>query len=172
MLKTLIRKKAKPLFSVLAIKHFFTVFFILLSFLSPLGKHHIIFFQDYTFCNASSTPYNANNLAIEPIKWVKSSEVAQSCRTLCDPMDWSLSGSSIHGILQARILEWVAVSFSRGYSWPRDRTQLSHIAGTHFNLWATREAHWTYSSLQFLKFCLSTYTSNLWLNIIYSFLGF
>ena len=44
------------------------------------------------------------------------SEVAQSCPTLCDPMDCSLSGSSIHGILQARILEWVAVSFSRGAS--------------------------------------------------------
>ena len=44
------------------------------------------------------------------------SEVAQSCPTLCDPMDCSLSGSSVHGILQARILEWVAISFSRGSS--------------------------------------------------------
>ena len=67
------------------------------------------------------------------------SEVAQSCPTLCDPMDCSPPGSSAHGILQARILEWVAISFSRGSSRPRDQTQLSHIAGRHFNLWATRE---------------------------------
>ena len=71
---------------------------------------------------------------------VKESEVAQLCPTLCNPMDFSPPGSSIHGILQARILKWVAISFSRGSSWPRDRTQVSHIAGRHFNLWATREA--------------------------------
>ena len=56
------------------------------------------------------------------------------------PVDCSPPGSSIHGILQARILEWVAISFSRGSSWPRDRTQVSCIAGRRFNLWATREA--------------------------------
>ena len=70
------------------------------------------------------------------VKW---SEVAQSCPTLCDPMDCSLPGSSLHGILQARELEWVAISFSRGYSWPRDWTRVSRIPGRHFNLWATRE---------------------------------
>ena len=52
------------------------------------------------------------------------SEVAQSCPTLCDPMDCSLPGSSIHGIFQARVLEWVAIFFSRGSSQPRDRTQV------------------------------------------------
>ena len=54
-------------------------------------------------------------------------------------------GSSVYGILQARILEWVAISFSRGSSQPRDRTQVSHIAGRCFILWATREARssWT-----------------------------
>ena len=67
------------------------------------------------------------------------SEVTQLCPTLCDPMDCSLPSSSIHGILQARILEWVAISFSRGSSRPRDRTQVSHIAGRRFNLWATRK---------------------------------
>ena len=60
------------------------------------------------------------------------------CPTLCDPVDCSPPGSSIHGILQARILEWFAISFSRGSSWPRDRTQVSCIAGRCFNLWATR----------------------------------
>ena len=53
----------------------------------------------------------------------------QSCLTLCEPVDYSLLGSSVHGILQARILEWVAIPFSRGSSQPRDRTQVSCIAG-------------------------------------------
>ena len=63
------------------------------------------------------------------------SEVAQSCPTLCDPMDCSPPGSSVHGVLQARILGWVAISFSRESSRPRDRTQVSSIAGRCFNLW-------------------------------------
>ena len=53
----------------------------------------------------------------------------------------SLSGSSIHGIFQARVLEWIAISFSRGSSQPRDQTQVSRIAGRRFTIWATREAH-------------------------------
>ena len=65
---------------------------------------------------------------------VKESEVAQSCPTLCDPMDCSLPGSSVHRIFQARILEWVTISFSRGSSRPRDRTRASHIAGRSFTL--------------------------------------
>ena len=71
----------------------------------------------------------------------KESEVAQSCPTLCDPVDCSLPSSSVHGILQARILEWVTISFSRGSSQHRDRTRVSRIGGRCFNLWATREAH-------------------------------
>ena len=55
-------------------------------------------------------------------------------------MGCSLPGSSVHGILQARVLEWVAISFSRGSSWPRDRTHVSHIVGRHFTFWATRES--------------------------------
>ena len=54
---------------------------------------------------------------------------------LCDPVDCSLPGSSVHGILQAIILEGVTISFSRGSSRPRDRTQVSSIGGRHFNLW-------------------------------------
>ena len=68
------------------------------------------------------------------------SEVAQSRPTLFDPMDYSLRGSSIHGMFQARVLEWVAISFSRLSSWPRDRTPISHIAGRRFTVWASREA--------------------------------
>ena len=58
-------------------------------------------------------------------------KVAQLCLTLCDPMDYTA-----HGILQARILEWVAVFFSRGSSQPRDWTQVSHIVGGFFTSWA------------------------------------
>ena len=70
------------------------------------------------------------------VKW---NEVAQSCPTLCNPMDSSLPGSSIPGILQAGILDWVAISFSRRSSQPRDRTWVSRIAGRRFTIWATRE---------------------------------
>ena len=58
--------------------------------------------------------------------------VAKSCLTLCDPMDYSPPGSSVHGISQARILEQVATFFSRGSSWCRDRTRVSCIAGGFF----------------------------------------
>ena len=54
--------------------------------------------------------------------------VAQWCPTLCDPIDCSPPGSSVHGISQARILEWVTISSSRGSSWPRDRTCFSHVS--------------------------------------------
>ena len=57
---------------------------------------------------------------------------AQSCLTLCDPIDCSLPSSSVRGILQARILEWIAISFSRVSSQPRNRTQVSCIAGRCF----------------------------------------
>ena len=62
-------------------------------------------------------------------------KVTQLCPTLCHPVD-----CTVHGILQARILEWVAFPFSRGSSQPRDRTQVSHIAGRFFTSWATKEA--------------------------------
>ena len=58
----------------------------------------------------------------------------------CDPMNCSLPGSSVHGILQARILEWVAIPFSRGSFWPRDEIRVSYIAGGFFTVWATRKA--------------------------------
>ena len=68
--------------------------------------------------------------------------LAQSGPTVCHPMDCSPPGSSVHRILQARILEWVAMPFSRESSWPRDRTQGSCLAGRFFTIWATREAKW------------------------------
>ena len=72
---------------------------------------------------------------------VQFSSVSQSCLTLCDPMECSPpDSSSVHGILQARILEWVVILFSRRSSWPRDWIQVSRIAGRFFTVWATREA--------------------------------
>ena len=83
------------------------------------------------------------------IKW---SEVAQSCLTLYDPVDCNPPGSSVHGILQARILEWAAISFFRGSSRPRDRTWVSGIAGRCFIPWATR------STINTIKVLLHSFT--------------
>ena len=81
-----------------------------------------------------------------------------SCVWLCDPMDGSLPGSSVHGISQTRILEWVAIPFPRGFSQPRDQTQVSCIEGGFFTApgilyWATREA-------PILSCCLLNYFSS------------
>ena len=70
------------------------------------------------------------------LSWCVSLKVIQSCPTLCSPIDYT-----VHGILQARMLAWVAFLFPRGSSQPRDRTQVSWIAGKFFTSWATREAH-------------------------------
>ena len=68
---------------------------------------------------------------------VKKVLVAQSCQTLCHPIDCSLPGSSVHGILQARILEWVAIPYFRGSSWLRDQTRVFCFVGGFFTIWAT-----------------------------------
>ena len=71
--------------------------------------------------------------------------IAQSSPTFCSPMDDSLPGSSVHGILQARILEWVAIFSSRGSSLPRDQTQVWWIAGRFYHLshhqWSRATVH-------------------------------
>ena len=78
------------------------------------------------------------------LTWVKvKSEVTKSCPTLCDPMDCSLPGSSVRGIFQARVLEWVAISFSRGSSWPGDQTQVSGIERRFSTLQADTLPEWT-----------------------------
>ena len=64
---------------------------------------------------------------------------AKSCLSLCDPKDCSSPGSFVHGILQSRILEWVAMPFPMGFSWPRDQTWVSRIPGRFCNIWATKE---------------------------------
>ena len=88
--------------------------------------------------------------------------LAQSCLTICNPMDCSSPCSSVHGILQARIHEQVAISFSRGSSRPRDWTWVTHITGRFFfNHWATREAKmFTNHLLNLLQPILGAYLSN------------
>ena len=83
-------------------------------------------------------------------------KATQSCPTLCDPKDYT-----VHGILQARILEWVAFPFSRGSSQPRDQTQVSHIAGRFFTSWATGKPKNTgVGSLSLLQGVFPTQESN------------
>ena len=75
--------------------------------------------------------------------WLKRQQQQQSLSCVwlfCDTMDGSRPGSSVHGIFQARILDWVAISFSRGSSWPKDQTYLSCIGRWILYHWATREA--------------------------------
>ena len=89
--------------------------------------------------------------------FVISSEVAQSCPTLCDPLDYIyiyIAHEAPPSIEFSRQEYWsgVAMSSSRGSSWPRDRTQVSHIAGRRFTLWATREAQDSWNSFKFLSF--------------------
>ena len=81
--------------------------------------------------------------------------VTQSCPTLCDPMDYT-----VHGILQAKILKWVAFPFSRGSFQPRDRTQVSHIAGGFFTSWAGTPKNTGVGSLCLLQQIFPTQESN------------
>ena len=74
--------------------------------------------------------------------------VAQSCLVLCDPTDCSLPGFSVLGNLQARILGWVAIPFSKRSSWLRDWTRVSIIAGGFFTVWATRKPRYKCTYLQ------------------------
>ena len=73
------------------------------------------------------------NLSESVVKEVKVL-IAQSCQTPCNPIDCNPPGSSVHGILQGRILEWIAVLFSKGSSQLRDQTQVSCIAGRSFTV--------------------------------------
>ena len=83
-----------------------------------------------------TTMKNGRHFKVPKLKCVKVL-VIQLCPTLCDPTDCSLPSSSVHGILQARILEWVAIPFSRGSCRPRDWTWDSCFAGRFFTIWAT-----------------------------------
>ena len=114
-------------------------------------KYHFIFYLDeiilldyYSLLNSRGSSSLTNSKkkkakVLIPLSASMGAKLLQSCPTLCDAMDYSPPISSVHGILQARILAWVAISFSRGSSWPRDQTWVSCIAGRFFTIWATRE---------------------------------
>ena len=85
----------------------------------------------------------------------------QSCPTICDPVDYSLPGSSVHGILHARFLEWVAISSSRGSSWPKDWIHIPCVScttGTFLTCWAIGETQ---------MFLLKAFSSDIWGLIIW-----
>ena len=101
------------------IKYIAELYFVCLFFLCARLTFRdglFLVYLDYLY------PWERNNFKIIGI--YERMLVAQSCPTLCDPMDCSLLGSFVYGILQARILEWVAISFSRGSYWPRDWTRV------------------------------------------------
>ena len=110
------------------------------SFFSPLCRRMDLqsLFSSWQFFLSVCVEDNSHKVKVK-----SESEVAQSCLTLCDPMDCSLPGSSIRGIFQARVLDWVAISFSRRSSRPRDWTWVSLIVGRHFTVWTTRGVLYT-----------------------------
>ena len=87
--------------------------------------------------------------------------VIQSCLTLCNPTDCSPPGSLVYGILQARILEWIIITFSRGSSWPRDWTWVSCIAGRFFTIWATGKTCWCPQAILSIPFSCSVVSNSL-----------
>ena len=107
---------------------------------SYLDKKGILNLSSTCFLSWLLTWASFFQMSLTPRLQVKVKVKSLSRVRLCDPMDCSLSCSSIHGIFQARVLKWIAISFSRGPSWPRNRTRVSHIAGRYFTIWATREA--------------------------------
>ena len=104
----------------------------------PLSKITNSLYFHHIFTEGESLPRECEELEGTCIK-VKVL-IAQSWPTLCDLMDCSLPGSSVHGILQAAILQWVSIFSSRRSSWPGDWTQVCGIAGRFFIVWAIREA--------------------------------
>ena len=101
----------------------------IMKFFHMIKLNYIYSYYGYTLKQSRIIHY-------EKDKW---SEVAQSCPTLCNPMDCSLPGSSLHGIFQAIVLEWIAISFSRGSSQPRDWTWVSRFVDRCFPIWAMRK---------------------------------
>ena len=118
----------------------------------------VVFLAKWPQVSLCSLSRNSVNLVILPLlTFVTTTStpgcclVAQSGPTLCDPMDYSLLDSSVHGISQARILEWVAMPFSRASSRPRDRTLVFCIGRRILYHWTTREVHYYYYYYYYLQ---------------------
>ena len=97
----------------------------------------VLWISTNTYNRITTTASKIQNSSINLLKAL----VVQLCLILCDAMDCNLPGSSVRGNFQTRILEWIAISFSRGSFWPKAWTWVSCIAGRLFTVWATREAH-------------------------------
>ena len=102
-----------------------------------------------------------NLTPLSPYKYIQVL-VPQSCLTLCNPTDYNSLVSSVHGILQARMREWVAILISRGYSWPRDRTRVWCIASGLFTSWVTREGQYDNEHVKLLNIFLLNWQSSKW----------
>ena len=109
--------------------------------MDPKDNRHLTsgILSDSVLCISQEADFNLSSLPVIDGKW---SEVAQSCPTLGDPMDCCPPGSSVHGISQETVLEWVAIPFSRGSSQPMDRIWVFCIAGRHFTFWAHQGGPW------------------------------
>ena len=114
------------------------LFFLLLEFgNSPLGPSSL-FFCTYFPTDTKYVLHVSFLLLNLFLQMCVCTKLLQSCLTLCDPTDCSPPGSSVHGILQARIVEWAAIPFCRGSSQPRDQTHVSCTEGRFFTIWASR----------------------------------
>ena len=120
------------------------------SLASRQAHFHLVLKHCLYYFSRTALPYLDSLLSLQTAEsivclhlYLRCCLVTKSCLNLCDPMDSSLQGSSVHGISQARILERVAISFPRGSSWPRDWPHISCIGRqiSFFNHWATKEAH-------------------------------
>ena len=133
-----------------------------------LWLHHLS-----SFYSRHST-LTCRDLASWNLLWaeLKVKVFTQSRPTLCDPMDCRPPGSSVHGTLQARILEWVAISFSRGSSRARDQTRLSRTADRLFTHWVTRETimSWIVSPSKFVCWSHNLQNFRMWLYLERAFL--
>ena len=124
--------------------------------------------QTWFICQAFSVSYSKiHSIVVTHLKsycsYFNCAQSLQSCPALCDSLDCSPPGSSVHGIFQARILEWVAMPSSRGSSWPRGRIWVSSIfciAGGFFTCWATRDAPY-FNCTSLLYLCLPKNHANI-----------
>ena len=118
-----------PLWLAIVITFYFFIWLLIVK----TDKHLLLLWLCICYSLNTIVLWLVNRKIIEHFitKW---SEIAQSCPTLCDPMDCSLLGFSIRGIFQARVLEWVGISFSIGSSWPRDWTRVSCIVSRCFSV--------------------------------------
>ena len=135
-----------------------------------LGDNHYLVIVASSLITASE-PHGPKKPLAHLFNILFSSEVAQLCLTPCDPMDCSLPGSFVHGILQTRILEWIAISFSRGSFRPRDRTQVSCPAGGTLYRLSHQGSPFCFKAICFQRWCYKPWSCCLYVWISTVILG-